>query len=219
MPPNEENKTNSQLNSNYHETINIFLQPRSFPPSLKSLISKRQLYCRVSFFDKKTRIHCPELLHIDNSQFAKSLLCTFVFERKQTIFLEFIQAPEDDANISEMLKIAECSFEIGELIGSKNNKIAKRLKDHDMVWEMGLKIPGKRIPSMDLQHPIKKALNAPKCKSKVKILYEAILPNTQWDEDDLETMIDLRYEEAKNKVLDPLNDPSKKGSTRNTLDV
>lgn len=56
-----------------------------------------------------------------------------------------------------MLKVAECSFEIGELIGSRNNKIAKNLKKHDMVWEMGLKMPsGKRIPEMSANSPIKR---------------------------------------------------------------
>ena len=137
-----------QMNRSYHETINIFLQPRNLTKEIKDLIQQNKLMCRVSFLDKKTRINGSELVKILNTQFDKSVLCTFIFERTQTVLLEMIHliSQSDNTKDSQMEKIAEVSFEIGELIGSKNNQIAKQLKDQDLIWETGIRIPGKRVP-------------------------------------------------------------------------
>ena len=75
------------------------------------------------------------MVKVENTKFQKSVLCTFVFERTQLVFIELVKAYSATCSEREMEKIAECSFEIGELVGSKSNKIVKTLKDVDIIWE------------------------------------------------------------------------------------
>lgn len=87
--------------------------------------------------DKKRRINSGELVKVENTKFKKSVLCTFSFEKTQIVFIEFVKANSPTCSEREMEKISECSFEIGELVGSRSNKIVKTLKDVDIIWEQG----------------------------------------------------------------------------------
>jgi hypothetical protein len=91
------------------------------------------LYAKISFFDKKRRINSTELVKVENTKLQKSIMCTFTFEKMQVVFIEFVQANNAQSSPRDMEKIAECSFEIGELVGSKSNKIVKSLKDVDII--------------------------------------------------------------------------------------